>query len=173
MSSQQPPKPSPATTRKPERTDPARATDTKTAGSRSKQESSRHGADRPKDTTKPASSQDGTRKRDVKPGTSSRGDLGGRSRQSGSNDADRKRTRGGDVRPRESSKPSEKRPKAGVDSRDGKERERERGKTHGKDKELKSGASKLQSVSGSSITRSSHFREPGNSIPYLVNLTML
>lgn len=126
----------------------------------------------------------------MKPSASSRGDLGGRSRQGGGKDAVSRRSHEAEVRSQGVTKTSssERRVKAGGGERHGgkekegakeKERERERRrekergrekksharedqplKEHSKEKSSKSGASKLQSTSGSSI-KSSHSREPG------------
>jgi len=189
-SSKQPSKPSPATSRKPEQRDHVRAVASK--------EVAGHG--RSRDATKQTSSRDGGKKDGVKPSASSRGDLGGRSRQGGEKDAVSKRTHEADVRSQGVTKTSssERRVKAGGGEHHGgkekegakererererrreKERERERRrekererekksharedqplKEHSKEKSSKSGASKLQSTSGSSI-KSSHSREPG------------
>ena len=179
-SSKQPSKSSPATSRKPERRDHARAVASK--------EVAGHG--RSRDASKQTSSQDGAKKDGVKPSASSRGDLGGKSRQGGGKDAVSRRTHEAEVRSQGVTKTSslERRVKAGGGERHGvkekegakeKERERERRrekergrekksharedqplKEHSKEKSSKSGASKLQSTSGSSI-KSSHSREPG------------
>ena len=110
--------------------------------------------------------------------------MGGRSRQGGEKDAVSRRPHEADVRSQGVTKTSslERRVKAGSGERHGgkekgrererrreKEREREKKshacedqpmKEHSKEKSSKSGASKLQSTSGSSI-KSSHSREPG------------
>ena len=176
-SSKQPSKPSPATSRKPEQRDHVRAVASK--------EVAGHG--RLRDTSKQTSSRDGAKKDEVKPSASSRGDLGGRSRQGGGKDAV-SRSHEADVRSQGVTKTSssERRVKpGGGEHHGGKEREREKGrerererrkererekksharedqplKEHSKEKSSKSGASKLQSTSGSSI-KSSHSREPG------------
>ena len=125
----------------------------------------------------------------MKPSASSRGDLGGRSRQGGGKNAV-SRSHEPDVRSQGVIKTSSSERKvkpSGGERHGGKEREREKDrerererrrekekerekksharedqplKEHSKEKLSKSGASKLQSTSGSSI-KSSHSREPG------------
>lgn len=136
----------------------------------------------------------------MKPSASSRGDLGGRSRQGGEKDAVSRRTHEAEVRSQGVTKTSssERRVKAGGGGKEkegAKERERERErrrekererekksharedqqlKEHSKEKSSKSGASKLQSTSGSSI-KSSHSREPGTYVyrRYMYNITVI
>ena len=182
-SSQQLSKSSPATSRKPEQSDHARAVASKEAAG--------HG--RSQDTSKQTSSQDGAKKYGVKPSALSRGDLGGRSRQDGGGkDAVSRKSHEAEMRSQGVTKTSssEKGAKTGGGERHGgrdreREKERERGgererererrrerekktharedrplKEHSKEKLSKGGASKLQSTSGSSL-KSGHSRESG------------
>ena len=117
-SSKQPSKPSPATSRKPEQRDHARAVASKEAAG--------HG--RSRDASKQTSSRDGAKKDGVKPSASSREDLGGRSRQGGGKNAV-SRSHEADVRSQGVTKTSSSERKvkpSGGEHHGGKEREKEK-----------------------------------------------